>query len=196
MKGRLIAIEGLDGTGKSTLAVALSRWLGAVQLSTPGALAAARGAVDAAGGLAAQLYYAASVVLAAAQAETTLAAGRDVVCDRYWLSTWVYARERGGGVDLDEVEALLPAADCTLLCEVDDPVRGARLHQRGPSSEDLRTLDALRAARLRACYREGLSRRVAGRGVVLDLTPLSKEAALAAALRALGGHPLRGTRAA
>lgn len=188
-RGRFIVVEGLDGTGKSTLASGLAERLGAVLLRTPGAaLAAARPLIDEAYGdspIAAQLFYASSVVAAAAEAMALVAAGRDVVCDRYWLSTWVYARERAASVDLRVVESTLPPADLTLLCEVDEETRSARLLRRGMSDADRATLAPGRAARLQRRYRQGLLRQVVGRAVVLDLTRLSPAEAVDAALLAL-----------
>lgn len=196
-RGRFIVIEGLDGTGKSTLAAGLAERLGAVALRTPGAaLAVARPVIDHAyrhAPIAAQLFYASSVVAAAAEAMAILSAGRDVVCDRYWLSTWVYARERAASVDLRVVEATLPPADLTVLCEVDEETRCERLQRRGMSAADQATLDPGRAGRLRRRYRKGLLRPVAGRSVVLDLTGKSPAEAVDAALRSLAAaRPRRG----
>lgn len=197
-RGRFIVVEGLDGTGKSTLAVGLARRLSAEPLRTPGAaLSTARAAIDEAYlaiPVAAQLFYASTVVAAGAEAIALLCAGLDVICDRYWLSTWVYARERGAYVDLDTIEATLPAADITLLCESDEAVRVERLRRRGMSTADRQTLDPGRSERLRQLYRQGLKRPVAGRAVILDLTHASPDGAVDAALRALA--PARLPRAA
>lgn len=198
MKGRLIVIEGLDGTGKSTLARGLALHLRALCLSTPGErLRSAREVFDGAQvSVAAQLFYAASVALAAAEAKVAMAAGRDVICDRYWLSTWVYAPERGGAVDLDAVESGLLPADYTLLCEVKEEERQARLRRRGMTGADRDTLAPARSAALRMRYRAGLGREVAGRGILLDLTGLSPEESVAAALQAVGVATGLRTRAA
>jgi dTMP kinase len=186
MRGRLIVVEGLDGVGKSTLSRGLADALGAAWRTTPSeALRAHRGAFDAAYRdipAASQLFYAASVVAAGAEADALRAAGRDVVIDRYWSSTLAYARAAGSKLDLCEVEDLLPAADVTLLVELPEDERRARLLSRGASEMDRSTLDPTRMRRLQRELRQALSRRVAGCGRLLDVSGLDPAGAVAAAL--------------
>lgn len=174
MPGLIIALEGLDGTGKSTLARALAQRLGAVHLSTPGGrLADARRCFDGGDPLAEQLFYAASVLQVAAEARRITAAGRDVVIDRYWLSTVVNAPLRGRALALDEVERAVTAADVTFVLELDEPLRRRRLGERGANAHDRVTLEPGVAAALQQAYREGLEREVAGFGSVFDVTDLT-----------------------
>lgn len=185
MRGLLIALEGLDGTGKSTAARGLAASLGAAPLSTPGtALAEARAVLDAAfvrDPIAAQLFYASTVVAASGDADRIVASGRDVVVDRYWLSTVVNAPLRGDSVALPQIERLLRPADVTFVLELEEPIRRARLAARGMTAHDRRTLEPELAGHLRHSYRAELRRPVAGRGLVVDVTGLD-EAALVATL--------------
>lgn len=183
MRGRLIVVEGLDGVGKTTLSRGLAAALGAGWRTTPSeALRAHRGPFDAAyAGLpaASQLFYAAAVVAAAAEAERLRDAGQDVVFDRYWCTTRAYARAAGSPLDLEEVERLLPPADVTLLVDLPEPERRRRLESRGTTELDRASL--VRGAALRNELRAALTRPVAGRGCVLDVGGLDPAAAVRAA---------------
>lgn len=157
MRPSLVVIEGLDGTGKSTLAARLAARMGATLLRTPPAeLGEVRPVVDdafARSPIAAQLFYGASVVHASDRARALLAAGTPVVIDRYWLSTVAYAQCRDAHVDLSAVEPVLLCADLTVFLEVDESARRERLQTRGMTDADrdsVRQRDALRTHYLRA----------------------------------------------
>lgn len=170
----MVVIEGLDGVGKSTLVEALGARLGAVVLSTPGrAFGDVRRAAEAAfdgAPLARQLFFAATVLAASERAAHVLAAGDDVVVDRYLLSTLTYAQARGPTLELDAVLGALTVPDLTVYLRVDEAERRRRIHARaGSTDEDRWTLDARRRAALDAGFRAlVLGHPVAGRGVVLD----------------------------
>lgn len=178
MRGRLIVVEGLDGTGKSTLSRGLAAALGAEWRTTPSApLRAARAPFDAAYAAlpaASQLFYAATVVEAAAELGALLAAGRDVVLDRYWCTTLAYATAAGSPLHLDEVERLLPAADVTLYLHLDDAERARRLAGRGASAMDLATFQTDHRRALERAYAAALRRPVAGRVHRVDVTGLDE----------------------
>lgn len=144
--GAFIAIEALDGVGKSTLTADLARALGGVAADTPGAgLRNVRQDVLRALGdhqEARCLFYAASVLSEGSKARARADAGEVVVMDRYWLSTLSYARARGVILDLDGVEASVVAPDVTLLIELDEAERVRRLQRRGHlTAADRETLD-------------------------------------------------------
>ena len=115
--GRLIVIEGLDGSGKTTLSRRLAERFCGRWFTTPDQdLRALRTDIEAALSCpdARQLFYAASVCQVASRLKLDLDAGRDVFVDRYWLSTWAYGIERGTSLQLDEIERGLPPAEVTL----------------------------------------------------------------------------------
>jgi dTMP kinase len=137
-RGRLIAFEGIDGSGKSTQVRRVAADRGALCTFEPGdtELGAALRAV-ALHGTASMTPLAELLVMAADRAqhvaqviEPALADGRDVVCDRFDGSTLAY-QGYGRGLDLDAIRAVLSVAtggmspDATVLldCPVADALR-------------------------------------------------------------------------
>lgn len=187
MRPRLIVIEGLDGTGKTTLARALAESIDAALLRTPPVdLAGVRAEVDRAmaeSPVGAQLFYASTVALASQRARAIFASGRDVVIDRYWSSTVAYAECRAEHVDLSAVGATVLPADLTIYLEVDESVRRQRLAARGCTDADLDSI--ARRDALREAYERALLGPWSGRTVRLDVTRLSPAECLAHAREAL-----------
>lgn len=138
MRGRLIALEGGEACGKSTQAALLAERLGAVLTREPGGTAVGERVRDmlldvSVVGLDARSE---ALLMAAVRAqhvaevvEPALAAGRDVVTDRYAHSSLAY-QGFGRGLDLDEVRRLSDfATRCLwpdLIVLLDVPVDVAR----------------------------------------------------------------------
>lgn len=145
MKAPFIAIEALDGIGKTTLTRRLAASLGGLALDTPGeALRPVRaGVLDGLGPhqTARCLFYAATVLSVGDEARRITDAGTPVVVDRYWLSTRAYARARGVMARLDDIEALVTRPDATVLLTIDEAERQRRLRSRGTTEADRETLD-------------------------------------------------------
>ena len=139
-----IALEALDGVGKTTLASDLAARLSGVAMDTPGPkLRPLRSKVLAALGphqAARCLFYAASVLVAGQRARAILQGGSSVVMDRYWLSTICYARARGVELDVTAIEAAVPVPDVTVLVTLDERERQRRLRDRGYTDADRETL--------------------------------------------------------
>ncbi len=139
-----LALEALDGVGKTTLACDLANRLGGVSMDTPGSeLRACSPAVLAALGphqAARCLFYGASVLVAGQRARALVGGGTTVVMDRYWLSTISYARARGVALDVAAIEEVVPPPDVTVLVTLDEQERQRRLRERGCTEADRETL--------------------------------------------------------
>lgn len=193
MRGRLIVVEGLDGTGKTTLSRNLANALGAIWMTTPSPflrrirsrcarLLAARIELC-------QLFHAVAVLAAGLFALIQKRLGRDVVIDRYWLSTCVYARAGGSRLKLTSFQWLIPSADVTLLVEIGNEERSERLNGRGLTDADAATLCSERAGLLTRGYRAGLETPVAGFGLPIDVSGLDPDDTLVVTLRELRAFP-------
>jgi dTMP kinase len=144
--GRLLALEGIDGCGKSTQASALAAALGARLTHEPGATAlgvALRRLLLAPEAPPVSLR-AEALLMAADRAEhvalvvaPALAAGEWVVSDRYSGSTLAY-QGYGRGLDTAELDQLVRwaaagvAADLSILVDVPVAVAQARLAETAP----------------------------------------------------------------
>jgi dTMP kinase len=162
-RGRLIALEGIDGCGKSTQARALAEVLGARLTHEPGATAlgvSLRGlllAPDAPS----PFPRTEALLMAADRAEhvalvvqPALAAGEWVVSDRYAGSTIAY-QGYGRGLPVDELARLSAwasdgvAADLSLLVDVSVEIAAARLAGLPGGADRMERLGADFAARVR-----------------------------------------------
>lgn len=185
-RGRLIAVEGIDGSGKSTQARSLAETLGAVLTHEPGATALGRELrallLDWAGSTTAR---AEALLVAADRAQhvaevisPALGAGRWVVTDRFSASTLAY-QGYGRGLDLEELRTLVSWAagglvpDLTILVDVTPELARER---RGESGDRLERLDAEFHERVRHGYLDMARSHPVG-WVVVDGTPAALEVA-------------------
>jgi dTMP kinase len=169
-RGRLITIEGLDGSGKTTLAAALEgelvgRGIPVVRLREPGGVALAERIRELVGDPAlhvdprteALLFAAARAQLCAEVLRPTLADGRWVLLDRFVDSSLAY---QGGGRELgiDAVAAInaMATADCvpdrTLLLRVDRRTGRERLASRGEAQDRMELEQDAFFGRVEATY--------------------------------------------
>jgi dTMP kinase len=150
-RGRLVALEGIDGCGKSTQARRLAKRLGAVETYEPGATAlgrALRGLLLRPG---TRIDPRAEALLMAADraqhvaevVSSALDGGRWVVTDRFSASTLAY-QGYGRGMDVGELGRLVDWAtgglspDLVVLLDV--PVAVAAARRRGKAADRLETL--------------------------------------------------------
>ena len=140
-----VAIEGLDGVGKTTLVSALAEHYEGEAANTPGPLLRplTDQILDALGDnqTARCLFYAASVLSEGKRAPKAADRGSVVIVDRYWLSTIAYARARGVSVDLSSLEAVVPVPDVTVLLTLEETERRRRLDGRNVTDADMETFD-------------------------------------------------------
>ncbi len=197
-RGTLITIEGIDGAGKTTLALALSGRLGARLVREPGGVElserlralAADPALPTSPRAEALLYLAARAQLVEELLRPALAGGETLVLDRFSDSTLAYqGAGRELGVErmrlLDEFATGGLAADRTLLLRLPVAVAAERLRGRpGGGAERLEAEPAEFFARVAAAY-DDLAAAEPARVRVLDAT-LGPDELLAAALGAIG----------
>ena len=149
-RGRLIALEGIDGCGKSTQAAALAEVLGAQLTFEPGAtpvgarlreLLLAPDAAPPSPRAEALLMAADRAEHVARVLEPALAAGEWVVSDRYAASTIAY-QGYGQGLDIAALDELVGwatgglAADLSILVDVSVDMAAGRLAAAGRSGTD------------------------------------------------------------
>lgn len=137
------AVEGLDGTGKSTVISKLVERYDCLMLKTPPLeLDSFRGSIDelfGASNPAQQLYYASTVAYVSTIVTQTLQNGQSVLVDRYWLTTKVYAAVRDQYLALLDVEAILHPPDLTLYLCTNEDIRRKRMAARGMTKLDHRS---------------------------------------------------------
>jgi len=165
--GRLIALEGIDGSGKTTQAALLASTIGDAMVTItaePGATALGAGLrrllLDP--GLPPVAARTEALLLAADRAQhvaevvaPALAAGRWVVTDRFTGSTLAY-QGYGRGLDLEELRRLVDWATAGLEPDlnvlVDVPLEVARRRRRGGGDDRLESLGEDFHQRVRAGY--------------------------------------------
>lgn len=143
-RGRFVAFEGGEASGKSTQARLLAERLGAVLTREPGGTHLGEVARDLlldpahphlSDRAEALLFAAARAQHVAEVIEPALAGGRDVVCDRFAASSFAY-QSYGRGLDLEDVRALSDFAvagtwpELNVLLVLDPAVAESRLGRR------------------------------------------------------------------
>ncbi|EJN3357164.1 dTMP kinase [Vibrio alginolyticus] len=170
-----IVIEGLDGSGKSTVSKHLAEKLNAKLLTTPGAgFKEVRKQLDTVfehNPKARQLFYMATVLNVASEAQRFIDSGHNVVVDRYWLSTQVYHHWMSNGqcYTLDEVESELLAPDLTVYLDLPVDERIARINNRNYCTrEDKQTLTEQANDGLRSLYIGTCDGKPVGKWLMVD----------------------------
>lgn len=162
-RGRLIAFEGLDQSGKQTQALRLRQALEAeglqvVSFDFPDYQTPIGQEIGTAlkGGRAfppdcLQLLYVANRCEHRPAIEAALAAGQWVVCDRWVASSIAYGEAQGLDPDwLGLIQRVLPPADLTMLLDLAPEVAAQRKQQhRDAFEQDLDLLGRVRASYLR-----------------------------------------------
>ena len=184
----LVTVEGIDGSGKTTLVRGLADALGATALREPGGEPLAEAIRDLVKAHAfdahaeALLFAAARAQLVATEIAPRLARGETVVIDRFVDSSLAY-QGAGRGLGMDAVRAMnafAPVPDRTLLLRIDPKTALSRADDRGATDhfEDIGLLRTVAAA-----Y-DQLASDEPGRFMVMDAT-LAPGALLSAAREAV-----------
>lgn len=142
-----IVIEGLDGVGKSTITKALAIEIDAVILATPGDkfnnIRSELELIYKDNHHARQLFYMSTVVSISEQVRKLVNKGKNVIVDRYWLSTQVYHQWKSENqhFELADVENSILIPDVTLYLQLPLEQRKKRLLSRnGNTAEDNLTI--------------------------------------------------------
>lgn len=151
-----IEIEGIDASGKTTVSKLLAGQMEAVLYKTPPKqLVSKRDEIDAnASPKEHYLFYLNGVQIASKEIWDMVASGKNVVCDRYWLSTYVYHVVMGLAVDINDF-ANITKPDLTILLLVSSDIQMKRFLDRGMSIGDRRMIN--RQADLAREYKRALA---------------------------------------
>jgi dTMP kinase len=198
VRGRLITIEGLDGSGKTTLCQGLAAALpearllrepGGVELSERIRALVKDPALEVDPRAEALLYAAARAQLVATLVAPLLEAGTTVLLDRFVDSSLAY-QGAGRGLSVEAVRAINDfgtgglAPDLTLLLRIDPAVGRGRQADRGEAPDRLELAGAAFFDAIARAYDE-LAAAEPQRFAVLDAAQ-PPHAVLAAALQAIG----------
>jgi dTMP kinase len=198
VRGRLITIEGLDGSGKTTLCQGLAaappearllREPGGVELSERIRALVKDPALEVDPRAEALLYAAARAQLVATLVAPLLEAGTTVLLDRFVDSSLAY-QGAGRGLSVEAVRAINDfgtgglAPDLTLLLRIDPAVGRGRQADRGEAPDRLELAGAAFFDAIARAYDE-LAAAEPERFAVLDAAQ-PPHAVLAAALQAIG----------
>lgn len=160
MKGRFIVIEGIDGSGKTTLANRIAEAVGGADITfepTKSKLGSAlrSGSFGEIPPAAEALLFAADRAIHTEEIKKALDSGRWVICDRYLGSTVAYqSASFGDAADWDWLLSMQSKSvitpDLTILLDI-DPEKGlSRVTTRGEELSRFEKLDFLK--RVRSAY--------------------------------------------
>lgn len=127
-----VVLEGIDGSGKTSLAQRVAERCGGVAYATPpDKYKKLRKSVDVNSDLLSHyLFYREAMIEASLEIDAMLSEGKKVICDRYWLSTLVYHRAGNLVVDPADFSGLV-RPDLSVLLLVSKAEQRRRTRERG-----------------------------------------------------------------
>jgi thymidylate kinase len=130
-----IVLEGIDSSGKTTLATIIAARCGGITYATPPEkYRKLRRDVDTSSNLQRHYdFYRDAVTEASLEIGAMISSGKTVVCDRYWLSTLVYHRAGKMIIDGSDFSQLIQP-DLTVLLLVGQEEQVRRYRERGMES--------------------------------------------------------------
>lgn len=167
----IVAVEGIDCTGKGEVCPRLATALNAVLYKTPPEhMREEQNRINATATDAEHYRYFTSVVRTASEDIALLATTRNIVIDRYWVTTVVYHRVMGIQAELADMGNIV-MPDLTVYLTVSPEVQAKRMNGRGMSPGDKR-MDG-RQHLLRQVYDEVLATQ--GNVVRVDTSDITPE---------------------
>ena len=132
-----IVLEGIDGVGKSTVTKLVAEKLDFIPYATPPkAYMERRQEVDLNGSPEQKFnFFREGLQVAAREIQKHLTEGHSVICDRYWMTTYVYHRVIGVTVTEEMFSELLQPG-LTILLTASPELQFQRLIERGMSIND------------------------------------------------------------
>jgi len=128
MKNLFIVFEGLDGSGKTTIAKMLSCELNALYIQTPlGYYNQVRKLIDTRADITEHFLFYLAAVRYASEEIKKLLKQQSVICDRYSYSTIAYHRALGLTLDIDINQMNLLVPDYVFFLEISDKTQLERL---------------------------------------------------------------------
>ena len=152
-----ITIEGIDCAGKSTISKLFAKQTDSVLYKTPPKnISLKRDEVDANASPADHYrFYLDGIYTASKEIWEFLASDKNVVCDRYWLTTYVYHVVMGWSVNIDDFSNITQP-DLTVLLLVSKDIQAKRFLERGMSIGDRRMVN--RQLELAREYKRAITR--------------------------------------
>ncbi len=199
IRGKFIALEGLDGSGTSSQTERLGRALRdrghtVLQTHQPSQRSIGTSARAMLGQhdpppdprVHALLFAADRLDHVQAEIEPALARGEIVLCDRYVMSSWVYQSLSCDSAWVEQINRHAPWPDLTVFLEVDPAEATRRVHDRTPEqAREIFETEAIQR-QVHAHYRAAISRGLPGVVTLDGMSPIEAvtEAALAACITA------------
>jgi len=138
----LIALEGADGCGKTTLSEILAQRLGATRYSSPPKkyLKARKKIDESASNEERYQFYRDGIYDAHHEIMDLIENGEKVITDRYWLTTYTYHKIMGASASKEDFDSVIKP-DLTVILALSYDTQVKRMMHRGMSEADHRDFE-------------------------------------------------------
>lgn len=150
-QNKFIVLEGIMGSGKTTLAKMLADKLSGVYYNTPASFREMRPVADEGLSLEARYHFYLSLNLQVSSEVSELLKKKPVICDKYIWSTFCYHKTRGLNLaNFPQLDILMPDFCFLIFCE--NGIRLERISRRDPTNDYSK--DFARQEMERRCWEE------------------------------------------